>query len=352
MDTEGNDPRLVKGADLQACGEIDSGGANSTQLDVVILPPGASPAQGIREYRFDLTYDPAVVSVAAENQQLLLGRAKGSALSSRSDLTGEGSAIIDGFTLTESFGPRGDQFSVTGIAESAREFEPVYLELQNPISGGTARIKLIGVIDFGASANFFGIYVSEATFARVYGEADLATHYVALREPGRSKAVAQEIEAALFESGVQAESLKARAEDERALSRSFFLLMQSFMGLGLFVGIAAVGVIAFRTVVERRQHIGMLRAIGYQRSTVALSFLLESAFVTLLGTLSGVGLALWLSYFLVTSDEFPSELSGYFVPWVEIAVISAFTFGASVLMTLIPSRQAASVPIAEALRYE
>ncbi len=35
------------------------------------------------------------------------------------------------------------------------------------------------------------------------------------------------------------------------------------MGLGLLVGVAAVGVIAFRTVVERRQQIGVLRAIGY-----------------------------------------------------------------------------------------
>ena len=39
------------------------------------------------------------------------------------------------------------------------------------------------------------------------------------------------------------------------------------MALGLFVGIAALGVIAFRSVVERRQQIGMLRAIGYQTET-------------------------------------------------------------------------------------
>ena len=60
------------------------------------------------------------------------------------------------------------------------------------------------------------------------------------------------------------------------------------MGIGLFVGIAAVGVIAFRTVVERRQQIGMLRAIGYTRRAVALSFLMESSFIALLGILSGI----------------------------------------------------------------
>ena len=141
-------------------------------------------------------------------------------------------------------------------------------------------------------------------------------------------------------------------DEDQALSRNFFYLMQGFMALGLLVGIAAVGVIAFRTVVERRQQIGMLRAIGYKRSTVALSFLMESSFVTLLGTFSGVGLALWLSYFLITSDEFPTQLEGFFIPWDQIIFIVLFTYIASLVMTFIPSRQAASIPTAEALRYE
>jgi putative ABC transport system permease protein len=128
--------------------------------------------------------------------------------------------------------------------------------------------------------------------------------------------------------------------------------MQAFMGLGLLVGIAAVGVIAFRTVVERRQQIGMLRAIGYKKNTVALSFLLESSFVTILGVTSGILLGLWLAYFLVTGDDFPAEGEAFHIPWTEITVIGVFTVLASLLMTWIPSRQAAGVPTAEALRYE
>jgi ABC-type antimicrobial peptide transport system permease subunit len=95
----------------------------------------------------------------------------------------------------------------------------------------------------------------------------------------------------------------------------------------------------------------MLRAIGYKRSTVALSFMMESSFITLLAVLSGVGLALWLSFFLITSDEFP-DVEAFYIPWDRIILISAFTYGASLVMTFIPSRQAASVPTAEALRYE
>jgi putative ABC transport system permease protein len=151
---------------------------------------------------------------------------------------------------------------------------------------------------------------------------------------------------------VQAESLKKRIDDSQALFRNFFRLMQSFMGLGLFVGIAAVGVIAFRTVVERRQQIGMLRAIGYKRNMVALSFLLESSFVALLGVVTGVALAIWLSYFLITSNEFPTGDASYAIPWSQIILFAVLAFVASLVMTYIPSRQAAGIPIADALRYE
>jgi len=260
-------------------------------------------------------------------------------------------AIVDGFTLQEALFA-GDEFSISGIDSDASEFDSIFVNLWDPITGQNEKARVIGVIDFGASATFLGVYVPDEMFRLVFGDPDVSRHFVGLLDPGDSKDVAQEIESTLLTAGVQAESLKQRIDDDQALSRNFFLLMQGFMGLGLFVGIAAVGVIAFRTVVERRQQIGMLRAIGYKRSTVALSFMLESSFITLMAVFSGVGLALWLSFFLITSDEFPSDLGGFFIPWDQIIFISIFTYIASLVMTFIPSRQAASVPTAEALRYE
>ncbi len=269
------------------------------------------------------------------------------ALATRGDV-----AIIDQFAVGHDDGPLfgGADFRVTSIDAQAETFEPVTLEILDTISGLRSQVELIGVMEAGPSASFFGIYVPEATFERTFGDPFLSRHVIALEDPGQSKGIAREIEGSLLEIGAQADSLKQLIDDEQALQRNFFLLMQGFMGLGLFVGIAAVGVIAFRTVVERRQQIGMLRAIGYQRSTVALSFIIESSFVTLLGIGSGVALAIWLSYFLLTSDEFP--VVDYVVPWRQIGFISGLAFLASLVMTYIPSRQAASVPIAEALRYE
>ena len=63
-----------------------------------------------------------------------------------------------------------------------------------------------------------------------------------------------------------------------------------FMGLGLIVGVAALGVISARSVVERRQQIGVLRAIGFRKRMVQLAFLLESSFVALSAIVVGTGL--------------------------------------------------------------
>ena len=265
---------------------------------------------------------------------------------------GEDVAVVDGFTVESGgFGEEYD-FKISEIGPEDEVFDPFPLEIRDPATGTSREVRVIAVTGYGASGTFFGIFVPDNVFREVFGEPEVSWHYASANEPGSSKEIAQEIESTLFTAGVQAESLKARAEEENALFRNFFYLMQAFMSLGLFVGIAAVGVISFRTVVERRQHIGMLRAIGYKRSTVALSFLLESSFVTLLAIFSAIGLAIWLSYFLITSDDFQTQQAGYHVPWLQIVLFAVFTYVASLLMTLIPARQAASIPTAEALRYE
>ena len=109
-------------------------------------------------------------------------------------------------------------------------------------------------------------------------------------------------------------------KDDQAAQQSFMYVLQGFMGLGLIVGIAAVGVIAFRAVVERRQQIGMLRAIGFQRSMVQSAFVLESAIVVMLGVLAGAVFGLILSYSLMTSEAFTEgapDAGAFIIPWTH-----------------------------------
>jgi putative ABC transport system permease protein len=156
----------------------------------------------------------------------------------------------------------------------------------------------------------------------------------------------------LLINGVQGTSIKNDLEDQQKQNRAFLYIIQGFMGLGLIVGVAAVGVIAFRSVVERRQQIGVLRAIGYQSGMVSLSFLIETAFVVGLGVVSGTVLGLILARNLFASPDFAPSGSTFVVPWSIVIAILVITIVAALLMTIVPARQASRLAPAEALRYE
>ncbi len=167
------------------------------------------------------------------------------------------------------------------------------------------------------------------------------------------KAVAKQIKANLAGFGVQASAVRSDLADQQSQVRGFSYLFEGFMGLGLVVGIAAVAVIAARTVVERRQQIGMLRAVGYRRGQVALSFALETSFIALFGLLAGVITASILSYNLVTGGTFgDTSGAGFQLPYLQIGLFAGIAYVASLVMTYFPSRRAVALPIAEALRYE
>jgi putative ABC transport system permease protein len=120
------------------------------------------------------------------------------------------------------------------------------------------------------------------------------------------------------------------------------------------VGVAALGVISARAVVERRHEIGVMRAIGFEQSTVQISFLMESSFVAVVGIICGTVLGLILANNVITdAASQPSwENIKFTVPWLNLLLIFAVVYGAALLTSLIPARRASRIYPAEALRYQ
>ena len=134
--------------------------------------------------------------------------------------------------------------------------------------------------------------------------------------------------------------------------QTFNKLFIGFMGLGLLVGVASLGVISFRAVVERRQAIGVQRAVGFSRRMVLKQFLLESSLISLLGTVLGLGLGFLVSWHLV--NDIGKEFDGlaFSVPWTTVVAIVILAYLFSLLTAFWPARQASMIYPAEALRYE
>lgn len=166
--------------------------------------------------------------------------------------------------------------------------------------------------------------------------------------------IADNLEKSFLNHGMETEVFKDVLEDETSSGKAFFRLFTGFMALGLLVGVAGLGVISTRAVVERRQQIGVLRSIGFRRSMVQSSMLIEASFVSLLGSLIGLALGLILSFNAVTEirQDGGIDTIRFSVPWLQIAVILGITYLFSLMATFLPARQAAKIYPAEALRYE
>ena len=157
------------------------------------------------------------------------------------------------------------------------------------------------------------------------------------------------LEEALAEFGLMAIVVRDTVEEVMSMSSSIMQLMEVFLGIGLVVGIAGLGIITIRNISERRQEIGVMRAIGYQKRMILNTFLIETSFVSILGIVMGIILGLLTSYRLFEWAGF-SEYSQFVVPWGEVALVFAVAFVITILSTLPPSRAAARLAPAEALR--
>ncbi len=261
-------------------------------------------------------------------------------------------ALVDPSVLPDGFNDY--DFHVNDLTVKDDRFEPFQLQVLDTVTGREKTVTVVGELAIQVPPQYTaGVYVNEASYRDVFGEPDYLRSFVKLDGGVKASTAARDIEAALVMQGVQAESTRTLLNDAVRENNTFIRMFQGFMALGLFTGVAALGVIAFRSVTERRQQIGMLRAIGYQASSISLVFVLESGFIALMGILSGVVGGMIIAHNLFTSGQLAGEGSIQFtIPWVELLIIVGVAFVVSMFMTWWPSRQAAMVPVADALRYE
>jgi putative ABC transport system permease protein len=134
-----------------------------------------------------------------------------------------------------------------------------------------------------------------------------------------------------------------------AIYAGFYVLLGvlAFPSLIAILNTLAIGVI------ERTREIGMLRAIGATRGQVWKTIVAEALLLASLGTAFGILAGLYLSYVFVQG----LSASGIFkvaytfpLAGVLAAIAAGLVFG--VIAALLPARQASSMEIIKALRYE
>lgn len=324
--------------------------ASETSLSVELQQEGGSwewyRLRGVdKSYLHSVGYDIAVKAAGFESAQEIWQM-----IADR-----PGYAVIDSYPVPSrqqtSIVIGGPDFELTGVYIEDDTMAPIRLRVREP-GGSTFEVTVIGVVEPGAFMNF-GLITSQSTIEKALAEPPTPTnYYIGLAEGTDPQGAGSALESAFMEYGLETVDQVQEIEEAQASQRAIEQLLLGFLTLGLIVGVAALGVISSRAVVERRQQIGVLRALGFQAKMVTWSFMVEASFVALLGISLGAGLALIPAYQLI--EDLASEIPGlYFqVPWGSIALVVGLAYGMALLATYLSARQAARVAPAEALRYE
>jgi putative ABC transport system permease protein len=246
-------------------------------------------------------------------------------------------------------------FQLRGFYLEDETFDPVQVTVRDQQTGKRVTLTVIGVLSDTAPQFMYGIWTSQRSAAAAFGDRVLPTiHLFALAPGGDAKATAERLEAAFLSNGMQADALSKLLSELVSANVTMNRIVMGFMGLGLIVGVAALGVITARAVVERRQQIGVLRAIGFRKGMVQLAFLLESSFVALTSIVVGTFLGLVVAHNVISdSQRTPSwENLSFDVPWVNLGIIFLLVYLVALATTWLPALRASRIYPAEALRYQ
>ncbi|HEU4971951.1 MAG TPA: FtsX-like permease family protein, partial [Gaiellaceae bacterium] len=272
--------------------------------------------------------------------------------------TRPGLAVVDSTIVPRrdnwNFGPMPD-FTLSGFYFEEGKLDPIPIDVLDKQTGKTTRLTVIGILKDTAPLEMVGISTSQRTLEAAFpGRVHPTIHYFGVArgvDPGEA---ATQLESAFLENGLDAESIEQVVDDVVAANMTFNRLIQGFLGLGLLVGVTALGVISARAVVERRQQVGVMRAIGYRSRMVQAAFLLESSFVALTAIVVGTILGLILAWNIIDDQrQQPSwESLELYIPWWNLLLIFVVVYAIAIVATLLPARRASRIRPAEALRYQ
>lgn len=149
-------------------------------------------------------------------------------------------------------------------------------------------------------------------------------------------------------------------ENNFAISRSDDLI-NKILGITKYLGVASwvIGIISIIgssialmnimivSVTERTREIGIRKALGAKKSTIAFQFFIETILIGQFGGIIGIIFGIGIGYAIATAIHFT-----FVIPWLAIMAAFATSFAVAILSGLYPAIKSAVLDPIEALRHE
>jgi lipoprotein-releasing system permease protein len=201
-------------------------------------------------------------------------------------------------------------------------------------------------------------FVSLATAKRMFGKTDVDLIQLRVDDVYAAPRIAQAISSQLGEQYF--------TDDWSEMNRSLFSAlwlekMAISLTIGLIVMVAALNIVAslILLVMEKHRDIAILKTMGANARSVTAIFMMQGLIIGVVGTTVGAAAGYWLSWILdryklirVPVDVYQVSHVPFHVQPSDLALVIAAAILVCFVATIYPSRQAARLDPAQALRYE
>ena len=131
------------------------------------------------------------------------------------------------------------------------------------------------------------------------------------------------------------------------ISRVLFVAFPGLVAISLVVGGIVIMNIMLVSVMERTREIGVRKAIGARRRDILVQVLIETATLSSVGALVGIGIGIVLTMIVRAVSPLPAAVAPQ---WIVLGIVLGVSVG--VVAGVYPAARAAKLNPVDALRYE
>ena len=208
-------------------------------------------------------------------------------------------------------------------------------------AGKPVHFKVVGLLSNSLLQG--KLLIGEANFTKVFPKINGYRFFLAGCDDESKDAVAAALERRLGDVGMDVSDAGAVLSGMLAVQNTYLRTFQSLGALGLLLGTVGLAITQLRSVLERRQEIAAMRAMGFTQNRLAKVVLGETAALLLLGIGCGALCA--------TLAVLPHAIiNGIQPPLLQplLIVFGIVLFG--LIAGLLAVRQVANMPLIESLR--
>jgi putative ABC transport system permease protein len=216
------------------------------------------------------------------------------------------------------------------------------------------RLKVVGILEADGSSYESEVWADRDTVAQAFGrEGYVQSIRVRLSTPSKLKSFERAVESNRrlgLEVYGEPQFFEKASEGTALFIRALGIVIAVFFSIGAMIGAM---ITMYAAVAGRKREIATLRALGFSKFSIMLSFVLEAISLALVGGAFGAAASMLMIFVRPSMINMAtwSEIVFKFTPTVEILVTSLIFAGAMGLFGgLLPAIRAARMPLIQAMR--